>query len=86
MKDQELSVPAGYQAAGTLQEKVLFALSATGEGPAEAVVRKIEKLDPGAANKEVIAVTHRILTELHTSGLIRGVEREGVIYYSLIKN
>ena len=86
MKDQALSVPASYQDAGSIQEKVLFALASVGEAPAEAVVRKIEELEPAAENKEVIAVSHRVLTELHTSGLINGKETEGVIYYSLIRN
>ena len=70
MNDQEfrdhfkpIQVPASYAEAGTLQEKVVFALAAVGEGPIEAVVKKLEELDPDADSKEVIGVTHRVLSE-----------------------
>jgi hypothetical protein len=92
MNDQEfrehykpVHIVASYQEANTLQEKVIYALANIGEGSAEEVVLKMEELDPEAPNKEVIGVTHRILTELHSSGLIAGREERGSIIYNLHK-
>jgi hypothetical protein len=92
MNDQEfreqfkpVHVPASYAEADSLQEKVVFALAEISEGPAEEVVRKLEELDPEAPNKEVIGITHRVLSELYGMGLIAGHEQEGSIFYNLHK-
>jgi hypothetical protein len=47
-----LYVPAHYNAADTLQNKMIFALAELGEGTAEEVTIELEKLEPGIADEQ----------------------------------
>jgi hypothetical protein len=74
-------VPAHFEDAGNLQDKVIFALAEIGEGTADAVSRKLEELEAGGPNNEV----HHLLSELYDKGLIAGHEQDGGLVYNLHK-
>ncbi|SDF74824.1 hypothetical protein SAMN05216464_1289 [Mucilaginibacter pineti] len=57
---QPLHVPAHYDPADTLQNRVAFALAQTGEGTAAEVAQKMEELEPSTPQKQVIAAVHEI--------------------------
>jgi len=78
-------VPASFDKATSLQDKVVFALAEINEGSADAVSRKLEDLEPKAPAQEVIADVHEILTALFEKGLIAGHEIDGGLVYNLHK-
>jgi hypothetical protein len=78
-------IPAGFDEANSLQDKVLFALADLGEADAAQIVQKLEALDPAVPDKLVIANVHRVLAELHGKGLIAANENNGDLYYNLHK-
>jgi hypothetical protein len=80
-----LHVPAAYNEAHSVTDKVIFALADVGAGTADQVIRHIEELDPGADHKPVIAATRQVLTGLYEQGQIAGAEKEGNLVYSLQK-
>jgi hypothetical protein len=81
----KLKVPAAYGEGASIIEKVAFALTDIGRGSAEDVVKNMERLDPGADNKELIAATHQVLTELHKQGQITASEDNGNLVYHIAK-
>lgn len=82
---QPLHVPASYDAAQTLTDKVVFALADIGEGNAEQIIKHIEELAASAEQKPVIAATHQILTDLFQNGRLTGIEKDGELIYNLHK-
>jgi hypothetical protein len=78
-------VPASFDEAVNLQDKVLFALAELGKGDAAQIVQKIEELDPKASDKQVIAGVHQVLTDLYGKGLIAGNDDHGDLVYNLHK-
>ncbi|TSJ39687.1 hypothetical protein FO440_18280 [Mucilaginibacter corticis] len=78
-------VPAGFDQAGNLQDKVVFALAEIGAGTADAVSRKLEALEPDIPEKEIIAKVHLVLTGLYKKGLIAGNEHNSGLVYNLHK-
>ena len=82
---QPVHVPASFHDANTLQDKVIFALAELGEGTAEEVTIKLERLEPSAPAKQVIAAVHEVLSALHGKGLISASETEGNLKYNLHK-
>ena len=82
-KFEKLQVPLSYEEANSLTQKVLFALAEIGGGQPVDVVRKLEELEPDAPNKEIIAKTHLILTELYSQGAIKGDLNDGSIIYHI---
>lgn len=78
-------VPATYNGANNVTDKVIFALADIGAGTADEVIRHIEQLDPGADHKPVIAATRQVLTGLYEKGQITGAEKDGNLVYSLQK-
>ena len=84
MKNQEnklVNVPSKMEEAETLQDQVVFALARLGKGTTDQVVKKMEELLPKAPDKELIAGTHEVLTQLFEKGLLTGSESEGNIVY-----
>jgi hypothetical protein len=80
-----LQVAASYQEAQTVSDKIIFALADIGEGTSEDVIRHLEQLDPEADHKNMIAETHRVLTELYEGGRVTGHEENGDLVYNLHK-
>jgi glutamine synthetase adenylyltransferase len=80
-----LQVPAAYDDAETMTDKVVFALADIGEGTAEDVIRHIEELHPDAEHKPIIASAHQILTELYDAGRVTGHEEDGDLVFNLHK-
>jgi hydroxyethylthiazole kinase-like sugar kinase family protein len=80
-----VQVPANYGAAQNMEEKVIFAISEACRGNASEIVKLMEWHEPGADNKQLIADTHDILTELYKNGLINGTESDGTLLYSIKK-
>lgn len=80
-----LQVPAAYDEAATIQDKVVFALADLGEGTAEQAIKHIEQLDPEADPKPVIAATHEVLTRLYQNGQLAASEKDGDLVYNLHK-
>lgn len=78
-------VPAHFDDAENLQDKVIFALAEIGEGTPDAVSRKLEELEPQVSNKEIIADVHLVLMDLYGKGLIAGREQDGGFVYNLHK-
>lgn len=78
-------VPASFDQAESLQDKVVFALAEINEGTADAVSRILEALEPNVSDKEIIAEVHQVLTELYKKGLIAGNEIDGDLVYNLHK-
>ena len=82
---QPLHVPAAYDQAANVTEKIVFALADINEGTADDVIRKIEQLEPEADHKPVIAATRQSLTDLFDKGMIAGTERDGNLVFNLHK-
>jgi len=80
-----MHVPAAYADAHTLTEKVVFALADLGEGSAEAIIGHLEKLEPQAQAKPLIAGVREILADLYENGRIAATEKEGTLIYNLHK-
>lgn len=80
---ETLLIPATYDLARTVTDKVIFALACVGSGTADEVVRRIEELEPDADQQPVIGTTHPILTELYQQAKIAGHERDGNLVYEL---
>jgi hypothetical protein len=83
-KNSPPSIPANFQAAHSLEEKVLFAVSQLERGSADEIVRRLEDLDPAIPDKPLIAETHQVLTELHDRGLIIATEDGGTLRYTIL--
>ena len=80
-----LYVPASYEKAQTIKDKVIFALADIGNGTVEQVVKRLEELSPEADHKPIIAATHDILTRLFQNGQLTGTDKDGDIVYKLDK-
>jgi hypothetical protein len=92
MTDQEfhnqykpVEVPDSFVNASNVQEQVIFALAQVGKGKAVDVVKELKTLNTEQTNKEIIAETHQVLTELFDKGLIAGHDEDGSLVYSLQK-
>ncbi|MDO3641392.1 hypothetical protein [Mucilaginibacter sp. L3T2-6] len=80
-----LPVPAAYKEATTFKDKVVFALADLGEATAEEVIRHLEKLEPAAEHKPMIAAIRQLLGQLYEHGLIAAAEKDGSPVYNLRK-
>jgi len=81
-----LQIPSDFKEAKNIQDRVLFALAKIGEGTADKISRELEALAPEMPDKQVIAGVHKVLTDLHTNGLIAAREKEGTLIFSLNKS
>ena len=80
-----LYVPAHYEAADTLQNKMIFALAALGEGTDDEVIAELEKHEPGIADEQHRVVVKTILASLYDHGHLTGAEKNGCMHYNLSK-
>lgn len=80
-----LQVPAHYDAAETLQNKMIFALAEIGEGTAGQVISELEKREPGIAGEQNRAFVIATLKSLYDHGHLTGAEKRGEMYYNLSK-
>src|ERR1700744_2328851 len=80
-----LHVPAHYQAADTLQNKMIFALAEIGEGTADDVIQELERREPGITEKRNRIFVKTNLQMLYENGHLTGAEQGGVTYYNLNK-
>ena len=80
-----LHVPAHYDQADTLKNKMIFALAEIGDGNAEAVITELERLEPGIANEQNRAFVLATLRSLFDRGHLTGGEKSGEMHYNLSK-
>jgi hypothetical protein len=80
-----LYVPARYDAADNLQNKMIFALAQIGDGTAEDVIKELDSLEPGSSNEHVSTFVNVTLNDLFKNGHLTGSEKNGVLHYNLSK-
>lgn len=80
-----LHVPAHYDTADTLQNKMIFALAEIGDGTAEDVIAELEKLEPGVGDEQNRAFVKTTLASLFDHGHLTGSEKKGHMNYNLSK-
>jgi hypothetical protein len=80
-----LHVPAHYDPADTLQNKMIFALAEIGEGTAEEVIAELERREPGIPGEQNRAFVQATLGSLFEHGHLTGSEKQGVVHYNLSK-
>lgn len=80
-----LQVPAHYDSADTLKNKMIFALAEIGDGTDEDVIIELERLEPGLADEQNRAFVTTTLATLFDHGHLTGSEKEGRIHYNLSK-
>src|SRR4051812_4828315 len=80
-----LHIPATYHPDDTQENKVIYALAQLGEATANEVIDKLEELESGVKNEQLIAFTKQVLSNLYDKGLLKGEERNGELHYNLSK-
>lgn len=80
-----LQVPAHYDEADTLKNKMIYALAQIGEGTADEVIAELGKLEPGTNNKQSRAFVKTTLAALFEHGHLTGTEQAGQMHYNLSK-
>jgi hypothetical protein len=80
-----LHIPAAYHPDDTQENKVIYALAQLGEATANEVIDKLEELETGIKNQQLIAFTNKVLTDLYDKGLLKGEEIQGEMHYNLSK-
>jgi len=80
-----LHVPAHYDVADSLQNKMIFALAEIGDGTAEDVLAEMEKREQGIADKQTRAFVAATLASLFEYGHLTGSAHSGQMHYNLNK-
>jgi hypothetical protein len=80
-----LQVPAHYDPADTLQNKMIFALAQIGEGTAQSIIAQMEKLESGLSDEQSRAFVKMTLSTLFEHGHLTGSEKDGQMHYNLSK-
>ena len=80
-----LHIPARYNPADSLQDRVLYGLAQVGEGTPEDIGIEIAKLDTSVEPEGFSNTAAEILHHLFDKGLIKGEEKDGVMHYDLSK-
>jgi len=80
-----LHVPAHYDGADTLQNKMIFALAQIGDGTADEVIAELQKLEPGISNEQNRTFVKTTLARLFEHGHLTGSEKSGQMHYNLSK-
>jgi hypothetical protein len=78
-------VPSNYNTDDTQQNKITYALAQLGGGTVSEVIDKLEDLEHGIKDEQLIAITKQILTHLYDQGLLKGEETNGKMHYNLSK-
>ena len=76
-----LFIPAHFEEAGTLEQKITYALAQLGKGNATEIYHELQKHERADTKTEVTA----ILKYLYEKGRIKGNEINGKMYYNLSK-
>jgi len=76
-----LFIPAHFEDADTLEQKITFALAQLGQASATQVFAELQKYDTEETETEVAAV----LDYLFEKGRIKGAETNGTMHYDLSK-
>jgi predicted transcriptional regulator len=80
-----LHIPSHYLTEDTQENKIIYALAQSGEGSAAQVIAKLEQLEPGIKDDQLVAITKTVLSHLYDKGLIRGREINSEMHYDLAK-
>ena len=80
-----LQIPAHYDTAYTLENKIIYALAQLGEGKVTDVIGGLEKLEPVILNAQLVAMTKEGLNNLFDKGLLTVNDHHGTILYNLSK-
>jgi len=80
-----LHVPAHYEAADILKNKMIFALARIGEGTSDEVIAELEKLEPGISDEQNRVFVETTLAKLFENGHLTGAEIAGQVHYNLSK-
>jgi hypothetical protein len=80
-----LQVPAHYDEADTLKNKMIYALAQIGEGTKEEVIAELAKLEPGITDEQNRAFVQAALSALYEQGHLTGSEKDGRMHYNLSK-
>lgn len=80
-----LYVPAHYDTADTLQNKMIFALAEIGDGTADEVIAEMERREAGIADEQNGTFVKATLASLFEHGHLTGSEHSGEMHYNLSK-
>ncbi len=80
-----IQVPAHYDQADTLHNKMIFALAQIREGTAEDIIAELKKLEPGIPGEQSRAFVKTTLAALFEHGHLTGSERDAQMHYNLSK-
>jgi hypothetical protein len=61
-------------------------LNALDEGTVTEIIGKLETLEPGIKNAQLVAITEEVLTRLYDRGMLQGTDKGGIMHYNLHKN
>lgn len=82
---QPLQVPSSFEITGSLADKVLFALADLDTASAEEIIKHLEKLEPKAEQKPMIAAVRSLLTDWYEQGRLAATDHEGTLTFNLHK-
>jgi len=80
-----LEIPHAYFPEDTQENKIVFSLAELGEGTVTEVIAKLEELEPGLKDDQLVAITKHVLTGLYDKGLLKGIDKAGTMHYNLSK-
>lgn len=80
-----LEIPHTYFADDTQENKIIFALAELGEGTVTEVAARLEELEPGLKDDQLVAIIKHVLTSLYDKGLLKGTDKAGTMHYNLSK-
>lgn len=80
-----LQIPAAFSAEDSQENKILYALALLEEATATEVADKLEELQPGIKNEQLIESTSEYLEQKFRKGLLNGGKKDGKMFYNLSK-
>ncbi|MBC7745572.1 MAG: hypothetical protein H7096_10755 [Flavobacterium sp.] len=80
-----LHVPASFHPENLIEDKIVFALAQISEGNSTQVIEKLEELEPGIKNEQLIQKVTEFLKDKFDKGLLNGSAKDGQNYYNLSK-
>lgn len=80
-----LQIPAEFSVNDTQEDKILYALAVLEEATVKEVADKLEELQPGIRNEQLLDSTGGYLDQQFSKGLLNGGDKDGIMYYNLSK-
>ena len=80
-----LQIPAAFSVDDSQEDKILYALAVLEEATATEVADKLEELQPGSKNEQLLETTSEYLEQQFRKGLLNGGEKDGETVYNLSK-